>query len=83
MKVKILVASALLDDDRTGSLYQTVDVSDERGEYLVSIGAAEAVSEPEQADESEPESEAEQTPPPAPAEVKKAAPSRKPAPRTK
>jgi hypothetical protein len=75
MKVKILVGSALLDDHNTAGLYETVDVSDGRGEYLVSIGAAEAVSEPKKAAKKAEADDDNDGP-------KKAAPARRPAPRT-
>lgn len=93
MKVKILTSSALVNQEtgRWAGLAETVDVPRERGEYLVSVGAAEAVDDGEQAPEAESEvpqgddGKAAGTSTDEPkSEEKKAAPAvRRPAPKTK
>ncbi len=77
MRIKILVANALLDDDERGGLYEEHDVSDERGEYLISVGAAEEVKAPAKKAAKADEKKAEEPKKSAPA------PARRPAPRTK
>lgn len=82
MKVRLLVGGVLVDEAEStyGELYTEHNVSVERGEYLVSIGAAEEVkpakkvpakADPDAEKKDEPKTEAP------------AAPARKPAPRTK
>jgi hypothetical protein len=86
MKVRLLVGGVLVDEaEHTyGELYTEHNVTKERGEYLVSIGAAEelkapAKKAPAKAD-SDDDKKAEEKTEPAPAP---AAPARKPAPRAK
>jgi hypothetical protein len=45
VKIKVLISAVLLDNDQQGGLYQEYDVSDSRGKYLVSVGAAEEVKD--------------------------------------
>lgn len=77
MKVRILVASALLDDGKDGGLYEEHEVSDKRGAYLVSVDAAEELKPAKKAEKKADDDGSEKK---APAE-KKAAPARRPAPR--
>jgi hypothetical protein len=53
MRIRILTASALVNEktERRAGLYEEVDAPRDRAEYLISVGAAEALNEPETADE--------------------------------
>lgn len=95
MRIKILVSSALINEEkgRWAGLAEEIDVPRERGEYLVSVGAAKAL-EDDEADQPDAETEAPQgdggnaagtSTPEAPAapEEKKAAPVRRAAPKSK
>lgn len=81
MKVKLLVGGVLVDEaEHTyGELYTEHEVTAERGEYLVSLGAAEEVKPakkaPAKKDDDGAKTEAKTEAAPAPA------PARKPAPR--
>jgi hypothetical protein len=76
MRIKLLVASALLDDGKSGGLYEEHDVSDGRGAYLVSIGAAEEVKAPAKKTPAKKADDGDEK-----TTEKKAAPARRPAPR--
>lgn len=78
MKIRLLVASANLGNDRSGGLHEEHDVAKERAEYLIEIGAAEAVKETPASKKAETETEKKAEEPKTPA-PKKAAPAPRPA----
>jgi len=67
MKIRILTASALINQDtgRTAGLYEEVNVPRDRADYLISVGAAEAL-DGHQTDDDDGGAEEDQTPSPKP-----------------
>lgn len=80
MKIVILISSALINQEtgQTAGLAETVECDDERGEFLVSIGAAREADEPDSEPEPEEDDDDKKDVAPSKPAPAKAAPAAKP-----